>query len=536
MVRNWWGGKFRRRRGEGSATGDDVVTEAIGSLSRPVVVPNPPAEAQHVVVWIKTLVPSTPDRSAHEAALRHLLDSTLTVELPGLDYDMRWRQSWRTEPWESLAVSEAERLVSEADDLVTVAAGLSMHRNGRVREAAVRALDRSGSPRSLRWLVLRCGDWVPQVRDAARSAVEQWLSPPHAAELVDVLPILHGDRFGRGRPSNDMRTRIERLLRDPMARPAIEAGAVSPSRSVRRACVRLLIDFGADVSLLERAIPTKDVVAIAAIARSLPTAGAANRRTGELLFDSPMARFRAEGLWRLTKEDAPGVEDLVSGALCDPAPSVREVAQRWLSIHGDDPAEEYRAMLDTDPESALLGMGDRPDTTDGDTARRFLDDDRRRVKLAALRLLAQLGANKDGALFAERFLEGTAKERRYALAGLRRIGASRFIDDMWRSALDTGDMRLVERVVYQVLPLAGRWKRIDIGLQAIASSETTIREVGFEALRRVLTEWNRGYSGHAVEADALRSRLYSARPVLTDVRYRRRFPMLLESLESLLKE
>lgn len=193
-------------------------------------------------------------------------------------------------------------------------------------------------------------------------------------------------------------------------------------------------------------------------------------------------------------------------------------------------------MLDTDPESALLGMGDRPETTDCDTARRFLDHDRRRVRLAALRLLAQVGGNEDGALFAERFLEGTAKERRYAIAGLRRVGGSRFVDDMWRSALDAGDMRLVERVVYQVLPLAGHWKRIDIGLQGVASSDTTIREVGFEALRRVLTEWNRGYPGQAAGGATLRSRLDSARPALTDVRYKRRFPMLLESLESLLKE
>jgi hypothetical protein len=109
-------------------------------------------------------MPTTPDPRAHEAVVKQLLDDLPTTALPSLDYEMRWRASWRTYTWDSLAVAEAKGLLARATDVVTVAAGLSMH-------------IRSGSQRALRWLVLRCGDWVPQVRDSARDGVDRWLAP-----------------------------------------------------------------------------------------------------------------------------------------------------------------------------------------------------------------------------------------------------------------------------------------------------------------------------------------------------------------------
>lgn len=532
MIRRW----FQRRQGTDPPTETGRVAEDASALPRAMLGPDSPADRQHLAPWIKTLMPATPDPQAHETVVRQLLDDLPTTALPGLDYDMRWRASWRTYTWDSLAVAEAKRLLAGATDVVTVAAGLSMHRNGRIRQVAVNALVRSGSERALRWLVLRCGDWVPQVRDSARDGVDRWLSAHYAVELINSLPLLDGGRFSSGRPNSELRTLVVSVLHDPAARQAVEQGAMSESHPVRRACVRLLLEEGADPALLERTMETNDVVAIAMVAADLPTTGPVNRTAGEMMLQSAMARFRAEGLWRLTKDDEPGSETLVRSALTDAAPSVREVAQRWLSQCGHDPADHYRALLDTDALSALRGLADRPDGQDADFARSYVDDSTGSVRVAALRLLAGLGDRADGALFAERFLTGTAKERRHALAGLRRIGATGFIDDMWTYAQGNEDPRLVERVIYQVLPLSGRWKRIDVGLQAISAKDPATRAVGFEALRRVLVAWNRGYPGRPPDLDLLRQRLDDARPSFADVRNRRAHPGMLDSLASILRQ
>lgn len=106
---------------------------------------------------------------------------------------------------------------------------------------------------------------------------------------------------------------------------------------------------------------------------------------------------------------------------------------------------------------------------------------------------------------------------------------------MWNTAQASDDLRAMERVVRQVLPLAGRWKRIDIGLQAVTCADAFVCALGFEALRRALTEWNRGYPDRTKYPGLLRQRLEDARPALSDIRYRRAHPMLLESLETLLR-
>jgi hypothetical protein len=531
MIRRW----FQRRLGAGPPEEAEHVAEDPSPFPPAMQGPDSPADRQHLAAWIKTLMPATPDPRAHETVVRQLLDDLPTMALPGLDYDMRWRTSWQTYAWDSLAVEEANMLLAQATDVVTVAAGLSMHRNGRIRQVAVNALVRSDSERSLRWLVLRSGDWAAQVRDSARDGVDRWLAPDYAAELIDALPLLDGGRFAPGRPSSELRARVVSVLQDPAARQALEQGAMSGSNPVRRACVRLLLEEGADAALLERTMATNDVVAIAMVAADLPTTGPVNKAAGEMLLKSPMARFRSEGLWRLTKDDEPGAETLVGSALTDPAPSVREVAQRWLLQRGIDPAGHYRALLATDALSALRGLADRPDGRDGDLARSHVNDSTASVRVAALRLLAGLGDRVDSELFAERFQAGTAKERRYALAGLRRVGAAGLVDEMWTDALGDEDPRSVERVVHQVLPAAGRWKRIDIGLQAVSANDPETRAVGFEALRRVLLAWNRGYPGHPTDLALLRQRLNDARPILEDARHRRAHPGMLDSLESILR-
>ncbi len=472
------------------------------------------AEPEDLITQIRALMPAAPARRQREAELRARLDALPTTALPRLDYDVRWSPAGSTWSWDSLTVDDARRLIAEAADLVTVTAGLSLHGDGHIRELAVEALDRAGSPRSIRWLLLRCGDWVPPVRDAARRALAPWLTPTFADDLVDALPLIDGARFGARRPAADLRPAVLAVVSDPASRPAVERGVGSTSSSVRRACVRLLADASPDVALLERVIATDDVAAIALVAAALPITGPLNRPTGEILLRSPMARFRSEGLWRLTRDDGPGSESLARAALADAAPSVREVAQRWLAQHRTDAAEQYRSMLAEQPLVALRGLGDRPDPGDADAARRLVDHGNGSVRAAALRLLAGLGDSTDRPLFAHRFMAGTAPERRYALAGLRRVGTGDLVDDLWAEAraLAAGDLRPAERVLFQILPLAGRWPRIDLALQAVASGDPDVRRMGFEALQRATVAWNRGYTTLPADLGPLRRRFDDARP------------------------
>ncbi|MCP4960526.1 MAG: HEAT repeat domain-containing protein [Actinomycetia bacterium] len=356
----------------------------------------------------------------------------------------------------------------------------------------------------------------------------------YASVLVDALPILEGGRFGSDRRSNDLEGRVTAVLGQPLSRSAVDVGVSSSQQTTRRACVRLLAESVPEVGLLERAVSTGDIVAIATAARALSTSGEVNRETGEVLLGSPLARFRSEGLWRLTKDDVPESETLVRAALNDRARSVRDVAQRWLLRHGQDPSEHYRSILPIDPRSGLSGLADRPDRADVGIARRYSNDESSAVRAAALRLLAGVGDRSDEPLLVDRFIHGTGTERRRAIAGLRRIGASDAVGQVWDLAHAGNDPRLAERVIYQLLPLTNRWQRIDIGLQAMASQDQTIRGLGLESLHRTLAGWNSDYAVHAPRSEALLDDYRRVRPILAREWRNQNQRYLLRSLDALL--
>ncbi|MCP3880248.1 MAG: hypothetical protein GY701_17940 [Sulfitobacter sp.] len=502
------------------------------------MIPDPAETPDNLVIWIKSLGPKSLRPEQQEAAIGRLLSELPVGDLRGLDFDMRWRESWRTHPWESMKPAEAAFTIQRAADQIVVAAGFSMHRNGYIREIAANALAATGDKRAIPWLTLRSGDWVDQVRGAALDGLLQFLSPANAAELVDVLPLLEGGRFGRGRAASDLPAEVERVLELPESAAALRSGVHSTEKLTRRAAVRLLLRQGSSVDLLRDVMATNDVVAVALVASSIPTDSPSNLEAGRLLHSSPVARLRSQGLWRLTQDpSAPESKALTDQALFDKAPSVRDVAQRWVAKH--EPETEvndyYRDRLAQDPLSALRGLGDHASEADAAVATAHLSDDASAVRLAALRLLARLGRRSDRDLFVDRFLKGGAKERREALAGLRRSGGADIVGDAWKRAAAADDPTMAKRVLFQLVPMADRWLRISIGLQATAKADPDVAAAGVDVLHRTLIDWNRGYpTKTAIDAGVLRDQFEKARPVLRS-RDRRRFRWGLEAeLESLL--
>jgi len=304
--------------------------------------------------------------------------------------------------------------------------------------------------------------------------------------------------------------------------------------------VRLLLRQGSSVDLLREVMDTNDVVAVAFVASSIPTDGPPNLEAGSLLFSSPVARFRSQGLWRLTRDpDAPDSMALVHQALFDKAPSVRDVAQRWVAKH--EPETDlngyYRDRLAQDPLSALRGLGDHASEDDAAVATAHLSDGVPAVRLTALRLLARLGRRSDRHLFADRFLRGSAKERREALTGLRRSAGAEIVEEVWKTAAAADDPTMAKRVLFQLVPMADRWLRISVGLQATANADPDVAAAGVDVLQRTLVDWNRGYpTKPTIDAGVLRGQFEKARPVLRS-RDRRRFRRDLEAeVESLLSD
>lgn len=523
--------RFDRLRRTEIERANDADAQSIPELSE---------TRDNTAIWIKWLGPNSPRPYQQEQTIARLLSEFGVGDLGALDYDVRWRDSRHPGSWDLMKPAEAAFTIQRATDQVVVAAGFSMHRNGYIREVAVRALAATGDPHALKWLMLRCGDWVQQVSVAALEGVERFLNPTNASVLVEVLPLLDRGRFNRGSAVLGLRARVEALLCMPESSTALWMGIRSTDTLTRRAAVRLLVRQGSSVRLLQEVMATNDVVALALVARSIPAEGPQNLEAGRLLFSSSSARFRSQGLWRLTRnDDGPDSIAIVHRSLFDKAQSVRDVAQRWMARCDpeSDVNDIYRNQIASEPAAALRGLGDLASEDDAAAALAHLDDDVPAVRLAALRLLARLGRACDRDLFVDRFLVGSAKERREAMSGLRLLGGADFVEGAWLAASRSGDSVMAKRVLFQLVPMADRWLGVSIALQAVANSDSEVADAGAEALCRVLTVWNRGYrTTQTVDTGVLREQFDAAQPALRSLSGQWSRRDLEAEVESLLSE
>ncbi|MFE6162077.1 hypothetical protein ACFQ7F_24550 [Streptomyces sp. NPDC056486] len=267
------------------------------------------------------------------------------------------------------------------------------HRDGRIREAAVRRAGRHpGRPGLLPLIAIRCTDWAAPVRERARKLLREVLDPQTAVELAPlILRIGRRDRGAFGvellgdalRQTTPGQLATLFLLRDDAVRRfayrlAIEERRLSPAE-LARAAAR---DFDAVV---------QDLCATAALA-AVREADVDSADVLEPLLTAQAPRVRSAGVTGLRRAGQP---ERAESFLCDRSARVRACARYVVRQHGGDPTAWYRARCATPDGPALspgavIGLAECGDRADGALLRQLLGhpaDGVRAQAVAGLRAL-----------------------------------------------------------------------------------------------------------------------------------------------------
>jgi HEAT repeat protein len=255
-------------------------------------------------------------------------------------------------------------------------------RSGWVRETAVAEIAEIGDPALWPVLVLRCADWVPQVRSRAREVALRCLAeaPKVAFEAFAPLAFALAKRV----EGQWLATVMEEHLRDGSAE-VLASALDSPDRVVRRAAFR--IGLGRlPVDRLLHAVRFDDDIAIRVrCAEAVIRMG--DPDVTRLLLSSGTAGVRAEAVHAL---GLTGEIDPAEAALTDRNGMVRATAQAVLRRAGRDPAAAYRALLTVSPTAAVIaGLGETGG--DAEMLRPYLSHPTARVRVEAVRALRRLG-------------------------------------------------------------------------------------------------------------------------------------------------
>ncbi|WP_447007963.1 hypothetical protein ACRAKI_16445 [Saccharothrix isguenensis] len=396
-----------------------------------------------------------------------------------LDVSAR-RSPWRAPRW---TVTVARRLAQGRSgpwDLLLAAC----HPDGFVREAAVAAISELDERVVLPTLALRAADWVPEVRDRARSACRWYLDHKPAESITTLAPVALALRARQ--EGGWLADAVHDLLRDGPPEAMSAAVAAEDWRTRRAAHVIGLNAGRLDADQLWRAattdsdLPIRIMCAEAAI-RAAQAVG--DREVPRRLLAGGAAAVRAEAVRALgvVGEVGPATE-----ALTDRSALVRATAQAIVRRAGTDPATRYRALLAAqqppDP-SVIAGLGETGMRSDADLLKPWLDHPTSRGRAEVVRALRRHGCTSPHLLL-PLLTDPVSSVTRQVMLSLR--GQADTLDEhSLRLLLDQSQPHHVRMAAYGLLRAHGTWARISADLRLVDDPLPAIRADA----RTDLTNW-----------------------------------------------
>lgn len=283
------------------------------------------------------------------------------------------------------------------------------HADGRLRERALRLMRGRAGGLAIALALIRCDDWVAQVRQCAEDTLRTILAADPAALFahLDLLVILHA----RSRMlAGAWRRQIEPALLDPAHRALRWAALDGGSSRSRRFMGMLILRAEPEQAqaLALHAVEQRDPVLACWGLRDVP------RLSGEPPNDDilacalrhPHASVRAHALRAYASRVPEHMPDaayqaLMQHHLLDPSASVRNVAAFACRTLGLDPREAWRAAIDArvEPQNryALLSLGDCADADDLARLTPWLQHPSGELRCAALRGAMRAGIDAPAA-------------------------------------------------------------------------------------------------------------------------------------------
>lgn len=414
--------------------------------------------------------------------------------------------------WWGIAPDAVIPYCSAAAEPTLAAALLSMHPNGRVREAAVRQLILLGTPDCIPALILRSTDWVRQVRDAASEGLDGLRETLGPSAFLPALSLLEQPRWSvRARADSLDETRSWLLSRIETADLVTAVHWSDPK--VRRAAARALVARSAAGAAVMSALDQSDPVAATIIANGMTSADWALPGALERALDSRFSQVASSALaWLQTNDPERALEASLS-ALMSRSTTLRFLAQHVCRMHGSDSRAVYLAAIGSQPVVALAGLGEVGDVRDADLVSTYLNASRPSERAAATTALGRLAGRSAEERLSEMLADSSPRVARSASWALIRMGATpATIERVWEMAVPLRSPGL-RKAAFRLFGSGGRWTALRLACRGIGSDDADLDARCRDLLANCMRSWNQSFTsppaGERLELDALVPRAVS---------------------------
>lgn len=446
-----------------------------------------------------------PFSSGREAILKFVAQG-VPEWLTRVDREVRVRSPYSpgNESWLFISTDEIERTLAAPTPDFALLGLISFHRSGYVRERAVRRLAESVSEKALPFLLLRLNDWVTPVSEAARTALQDRLTPEYARAFVRNLGLVADVGKQTRRDTQWFASAVHALLLRPDCDDALQAGLAASNRLTRRLCFRLLREanddrlLGAIPEMLVGDDPTLRQAAARAARISLPDD--ALRALLPLMMRDPSVAVRREALSASVERFIELAPAALTAALLDRHSAPRETARYHLrQAGGFDAAAFYRQTL-TEPatpsvlEAALSGLGETGTATDLGQVLPFLSHPFGRVRRAAVRAVGRLDGDGQIEVLLAALTDARPRVAHEAREALRPRLSLVDAEALWQTFRSAAASH-VRRDALALLAALPKWEAVPFLVEAAADLDPALKERASEYLRT----WLSAYNGSFVE-------------------------------------
>ncbi|TWT91186.1 HEAT repeat domain-containing protein [Neorhodopirellula pilleata] len=362
--------------------------------------------------------------NAASSGIAKLLNLVPTIELirlseflGGYFYGYVYERRDRIKP------RQVEAYLKKTSD-IAVGSLLSLHKNGYVRQIAVRFLSDVDSGEEIRFLLLRQNDWVDSISETAQSAICDRLTGDNLVSFVSESDLLMHLLECKRRDLSKIVSLYIDLLIAPQHREHVNEAVNSCGKQTGRKLIGLLLcrdgDHLADV--VQFGVSSHDGVVRSKCLRRASDCLPADVCTeiAERFLSDKFIPVRLEA-YELSAASSPAMSTGIwKRGLFDKSRSLRETAMFYLKKDGCDVASIYRKHLSRFPNS-----------------------------LPALSGLVESGDEKDIALFFQCLASPYASRRAEAVRGLGRFDRKSDVGRIQQSLLD--ESARVVRAAHQQL-------------------------------------------------------------------------------------
>jgi len=485
----------------------------------------------------------TGDKQSVEAcaeAIQHLTQRVRPAEFSSFEEFVRqncthWQP--RRASWYQMQLGDIRHLADLRGAAASVLGMASFHKNGRIREGAVRELARIRTADELPFLLVRANDWVEAVRLPARNFIMDRIRPDYVDHFSVWLPLaLRLEKASRGDHTMIIRG-IRELFAKRDVRAVLQSGLEAEDKLARRFCFDVALNL--DTECQRHAILTAFQASDIQVRKAAASRLAAILPAGEhdelvvLARKDSCASVRRAALKIYSEKFPERAEEQFLSALLDSNIAVREEAREFFRKKNAFAVRRYyiERLQAKDIRTlcpAIAGVGEAGVASDADALEAFLASPSPRIRATTLRALGKLDADGHIDRFLSALQDSSGKVAREGTLVLGRranlVGAAR----LWQVYLRASHAHGKRFAVY-LLARVNKWDSITYLLQSLSDSDERVAELGRRYVARWFARYNRSFIAPSAAQLAKLKSVLDERNLLVSAEAQRQMESILKS-------